>query len=143
MLENTIITDECLYKIYEYGYGSWIHVLHCNWWQKELFPNRKLTHEEENELFLIVLKKLLDKGLVVLYPPSDLVKKGEFVSTKMDINGYGIWDISSSEAIEYIRKHMPLDPDCFDDNTIQYWFGDCCPRIGWVDTNTKNVEMGW
>lgn len=142
MFEN-IITDEYLYKIYEYSYGSWISVLHCNWWQKELFPNRNLTHKEENELFLIVLKKLLDKGLAVLYPPSDLVKKDEFLSTKMDVNGYGIWDISSNKAIEYIRQYMPLDPDCLDSNTIQYWFGDYCPRIGWVDTNTGNVEMGW
>lgn len=61
----------------------------------------------------------------------------------MDANGYGIWDISSNEAIEYIRNHMPLDPDYFDDDTSMYWFGDYCPRIGWVDRETGKIEMGW
>ncbi|ASM35195.1 Uncharacterised protein [Campylobacter sputorum subsp. bubulus] len=143
MLSNIKITDDLLNRIYEYSYGSWISILHYNWWGDELFFDRLLSQEEENELFLAVLKRLLDEGLIVLYPPSDLVKKDEFVSTRMDIDGYGIWDISSNEAIEYIRKHMPLDPDYSDDDTIPYWFGNYCPRIGWVDKDTGKIEMGW
>ncbi|KAB0581003.1 hypothetical protein F7P64_07750 [Campylobacter sputorum subsp. sputorum] len=143
MLSNIKITDDLLNRIYEYSYGSWISILHYNWWGDELFFDRLLSQEEENELFLAVLKRLLDEGLIVLYPPSDLVKKDEFVSTRMDIDGYRIWDISSNEAIEYIRKHMPLDPDYSDDDTIPYWFGNYCPRIGWVDKDTGKIEMGW
>ncbi|ASM35193.1 Uncharacterised protein [Campylobacter sputorum subsp. bubulus] len=124
------------HNVYKDAYGCWIGIVYHSDYED-------FDWLEENELFLAVLKRLLDEGLIVLYPPSDLVKKDEFVSTRMDIDGYGIWDISSNEAIEYIRKHMPLDPDYSDDDTIPYWFGNYCPRIGWVDKDTGKIEMGW
>ncbi|ASM35190.1 Uncharacterised protein [Campylobacter sputorum subsp. bubulus] len=145
MLSNIKITDDLLNRIYEYSYGSWISILHYNWWGDELFFDRLLSQEEENELFFIILKALLDEGFAFLFPPEEFYKeKIEDYITPIQIKqNFRIWDISSNEAIEYIRKHMPLDPDYSDDDTIPYWFGNYCPRIGWVDKDTGKIEMGW
>lgn len=73
----------------------------------------------------------------MLYHPNDVVLKDDFTSTKFDNEGATLWDIPSDKAAEYIRNHIPLDPDYSDKNTSIYWIGDYCPRIGWVDK-----EMG-
>ncbi len=138
MFEDTIkISDDLLNRIYDWCNTRSINSLYYDWWGDELFLDKTLSLEEEKKLFLIILKCLLDKNFAVLYPPNEVVLKNDFTSTKVDSEGVALWDISIDEMIDYIKKHMPLIPD------VRYWFGDYCPRIGWVNIRTGEIKMGW
>ena len=55
-------------NIYNEAYGCWINIIYYRDYED-------FDWLEQKELFLIVLKYLLDEGMVVLYPPSNLIKK--------------------------------------------------------------------
>ncbi|MDY6120801.1 MAG: hypothetical protein SPI03_05645 [Campylobacter sputorum] len=71
----------------------------------ELFAKdlgRKITYEEEAEIFLALFKRMIDDGLILAHAPI----KDE---PEKELQGDQFWDVSSDKMIEYIRSEFPSD----------------------------------
>lgn len=120
-------------------FATWIH---------GLFWFDHLDFDDRVEAFLLLLKRLIDEKKVVAFPPEEYLKNGEWsVSCKTMKNGYDkendlthVWDTTSSEVVEYIRKHWPKNVSHEDDLELNdFWYGMKCPRIGWIHPETGEV----
>lgn len=97
--------------------------------------------EEEVEAFLIVFKRLVDDGIILVLPP---IKGEPTKKVPNDIANDDFWDVSSDKMIEYIRSVLPKNLkflngglDDKDDEYSKFWYSEC-PEIRWVDKNDNN-----
>ncbi|ASM35197.1 Uncharacterized protein conserved in bacteria [Campylobacter sputorum subsp. bubulus] len=139
-LNSNIFTKEQIDVIYNENLGYWVNCLYG--WGNEFFSEqleRKLTYEEEAEVFLALFKRMIDDGLILaISPTKDAPEK--------EIDGLSVWDVSSDKMIEYIRSVFPKDIihlkglEDTDTAYIKFWYEDC-PEIYWVDKETGKIFL--
>lgn len=104
---------------------------------------------EKRDLFLCLLKRLIDKGVIVVFPQQDFYLNGvPTVPCRKTFRNYydssmsfdSIWDTTGAEVAQYIKEKWPegvTDPD--DEQLNLFWYGNHCPRIGWYDVKSSSV----
>ena len=51
-----------------------------------------------------------------------------------------IWAIPYDQMMDYMRTHWPKEATDANDLVLNdYWYGDYCPRIGWIDEETGEI----
>lgn len=122
-------------ELIEDCFGQWI-----GFW----YGDKNFTLEETKEVFFLTLKKLLDDGKVVMFPPNQLWDRklniwttNVRMHTQHYTNGRSedieLWDVTSDEVISHIRSIFPKDVKDENDETLtHFWYQDC-PVIGWID----------
>ena len=111
--------------------------------------NENFSMNEKRDLFLWLLRGLIDKGVIVVFLPEELYMNGvPSVPVREAIRNFHdqstsfieIWDVTGADVVEYIRRKWPegiANPD--DEELNIFWYGNYCPRIGWYDPQTKSV----
>ncbi|ASM35180.1 Uncharacterised protein [Campylobacter sputorum subsp. bubulus] len=143
LINSKMFSDEQIEEIYDWAFSNWVSSLYG--WGKELFAKdlgRKITYEEEAEIFLALFKRMIDDGLILAHSPI----KDE---PEKELQGDQFWDVSSDKMIEYIRSEFPSDLKYLngaDDENDEwgksewgkFWYGNC-PHIRWVDKDTGQI----
>jgi hypothetical protein len=122
---NELISDEIIEIICINCYDMWISSLTNIFDMIDDKINKKLTFEEQKEIFLTLLEKLLDKGKIELLP-----NKYEMVYEPS--KGYYTWNIPHKKMIEHIRNAIPTMNNIYDGEMTHFWYSDDCPRILWI-----------
>lgn len=138
IINSEMFNKEQIDKIYDDCLGFHIDALYG--WGNDFFSKklkRKLTYNEEAEIFLALLKRFIDDGIIlVCCPVSDEPEK--------EIEGIKFWDTTSDNIINYIRSIFPKNlihlsgTEGTDDEFIYFWYQHC-PEIGWINKETGKV----
>ena len=111
----------------EESFGTWIHGI--------FFSDTRINNfKEQCEVFFWLLEKLLEEGKAIVFPAQEFWDNEQkaFIVPTRSMNEYKhIWDISPREVTQYMRSTWPNEVTHEDDLT-DYWFGNYCPRLGWV-----------
>lgn len=114
------------------AFGQWIDGL-WGW-------TPALGIEEQKENFFLLLEYLLREGKVVLDIPNDIEEGSSLCKMRQQADWNDVWNIPIEDQIAYIKKHFPKDLTDPDDLKItDFFFGDYCPRIGWVYPETGEI----
>lgn len=110
------------------AFGLWINAL----WPSDL----KGGFEDKKRYFLLLLRRLLDEGMVVLFLPN----KGEPKWRTQNGEDY-VWDVPHEEMIGFIDEHFPRGIERDNDLRLtDYWYDpDWCPGLGWVHPETGQI----
>ncbi|ASM35196.1 Uncharacterised protein [Campylobacter sputorum subsp. bubulus] len=137
LINPHMFTQEHIEYILEYYFGYWVDALYGL--GNELFAKdlgRKITYEEEAEIFLALFKRMIDDGLILAHAPLGEPKK--------ELQGDQFWDVSSDKMIEYIRSEFPSDLKYLDgvddenDEWGKFWY-ERSIKIRWVDKDTGQI----
>ncbi len=126
MKENELIEDIC--------FGKWIICL--------FETNFDQPFETQKLLFFDLLKRLMDEGRIVLFPPYRYQREdGGFNATCKSLYGRDdIWDVSSEEVIDYFKEVWPKEATNMHDSSLhEFWYLSDCPGLGWVDEENKAI----
>jgi len=130
---NSILSDERYWEAVYDSFGTWI-----GFW----YGDKNFTLEETKEVFFQTLKKLLDNNKVVLCPPIALknAPQRKQYNKKGELEWVVVWDIPHEEIIQYMRLAFPKDVKNENDDKLRdFWFGEECPHIGWVNQETGEI----
>jgi hypothetical protein len=104
---------------------------------------------EKKELFLQLLGSLIDREIIVVFPPEEFYRNGvPTVPCRTNVRNFhdqgatfsNIWDATSTEVTQYIRNNWPESVTESEDEMLNiFWYGNHCPRIGWYDQQTDSV----
>ncbi|ASM35192.1 Uncharacterised protein [Campylobacter sputorum subsp. bubulus] len=137
LINSKMFSDEQIEEIYDWAFSNWVSSLYG--WGNELFAKdlgRKITYEEEAEIFLALFKRMIDDGLILAHAPLGEPKK--------ELQGDQFWDVSSDKMIEYIRSEFPSDLKYLDgvddenDEWGKFWY-ERSIKIRWVDKDTGQI----
>ena len=123
--------------IAEASFGCWINAL----WGFVAVYNEKLEFTEHKEAFFILLRRLLEEERVVLFPPIALRVGVEKKTPCRTVGEFqNVWAIPYHQMMDYMRIHWPQEVSDANDSVLNdYWYGDYCPRIGWIDEGTGEI----
>lgn len=121
-------------------FGNWIHGIFGGYEKLHIF-------EEEKEAFFILLKKLVDENKIVIFPPEKYYINNESYSVPTmqqrdpdTVRPYVYWNESSDIILKYMRSVFPSNvTDENDEELNDFWYGNDCVRIGWVDSDTGHI----
>lgn len=134
-----LAVDDDFDKIANDQLGNWIDGIFWTYYDLKTF-------EEEKEAFFILLKKLIDEQKIVIFPPEKYwIKNTYSVPTKaiQDANYPELlyfWDECSETIVNYMRSVFP--PNIINENDMElydFWYGNDCVRIGWINHETGEV----
>ena len=113
-------------------------------WISSIFDWREgLNIHEKKEYFLELVRILMDKRVIVIFPPADIYMSHDFKKEECCYSLYDrddLWRASSEDVVEYIRKHWPDGVMSVHDLKLNdFWYDDVCPGVGWVDDKNKKI----
>jgi hypothetical protein len=121
-----------IHDVWDGAFGQWINGL-WGW-----FP--ELSLDEQKEAFLILLKRLLDEGKIVLFVPTVMQQSDEINAERSYREWDHIWNISNEQMIAHIRNTWPCNiTDEHDSELNLYWYMGVCPEIGWIHPETGEL----
>ena len=139
--------EELNQSIYEHDspFGLWINALFDFIPQK---PHFNVPFELTRLLFFDVLRILLDKQKVFMFPPEEYYINGELTVKCRTLPQYdtpdkplkNIWLATTEEIIGYLHYNWPKGiKNGQDERLNDFWFGSYCPRIGWYDHKSQSI----
>lgn len=144
-----ILETEHVNEMAKSAFGCWIIAL----WEYVAVYNPNFTVPDQKEYFFAAVERLLRDGKAVFSPPEELwsTTLGTYdtplrKAVLSDVYGDGedvdfpVWDIAVDDQVDYIRNHFPRDvSDANDMALVDFWYGNQCPRIGWVHPDTGKI----